>query len=153
VYDEAQHLQAEHVAASGPAKLANPNSQTWYAGSGGLATSKMAWALRRAAILGTGGRLAYTEATGEFGRSSTAGSRRYRRTHRSRRLVSGDAGPRPVGDRRVDAGAYDELGPDLFARECLCVWDPEPVEQVVVGGYQSVGGGDVGVAGVEHVEA
>ena len=21
---------------------------------------------------------------------------------------------------------YDELGPELFARECLCVWDPEP---------------------------
>lgn len=65
IYDEAQHLHREHVAASGPAKMANPNSQTWYAGSGGLATSVPAWDLRKAAILGKGGRLAYTEMTGE----------------------------------------------------------------------------------------
>lgn len=32
VYDEAQHLRAEHVAASGPARLANPNAQAWYCG-------------------------------------------------------------------------------------------------------------------------
>ena len=47
VYDEAQHLAREHVAGSGPAKLANPNSQTWYAGSGGMTTSAKAWEIRR----------------------------------------------------------------------------------------------------------
>jgi hypothetical protein len=65
VYDEAQHLAREHVAASGPTKMANANSQTWYAGSGGLSTSSVTWEMRRAAILGRGGRLAYTEMTGE----------------------------------------------------------------------------------------
>jgi hypothetical protein len=50
VYDEAQHLQGEHVAASGPARLSNPNSQSWYAGSGGLSTSLVAWRMRRRAL-------------------------------------------------------------------------------------------------------
>ena len=37
-------------------------------------------------------------------------------------------------------GLYLELGEDLFARECLCIWDPEPgVEQ----GPLSVGLWDV----------
>lgn len=127
VYDEAQHLSREHVAASGPAKLANPNSQTWYAGSGGLATSTVAWAIRRAALLGNGGRLAYTEATAEIV-SVEAG-----------RIVSERPEPddidawyrampglgRWVTEESMRA-LFDELGPDLFARECLCIWDPEP---------------------------
>jgi hypothetical protein len=55
VYDEAQHLQAEHVAASGPAKLANPNSQAWYMGSGGMGSSANAWRMRRRALAGNAG--------------------------------------------------------------------------------------------------
>jgi hypothetical protein len=129
VYDEAQHLTREHVAASGPAKMANPNSQSWYAGSGGLATSLMAWKMRRQAILGTGGRLAYTEMTGE-----------------TIEVVDGKIvchAPDPL-DVDVWYGCipglgrwvteesvrdlYDELGPEAFAREVLCVWDPEPDE-------------------------
>lgn len=127
VYDEAQHLGREHVAASGPAKLANPNSQTWYAGSGGLSSSAVAWGLRRDAILGTGGRLAYTEMTAE-----------------EIAVVDGEivtTAPDPadigawyrampgLGRWVTEEGMraqYDELGPDLFARECLCIWDPEP---------------------------
>lgn len=129
VYDEAQHLGREHVAASGPAKLANPNSQTWYAGSGGLSSSAVAWGLRRDAILGSGGRLAYTEMTAE-----------------RIAVVDGEiltTAPDPL-DRDVWYGCipglgrwvteegvealYDELGSDLFTREILCVWDPEPSE-------------------------
>lgn len=127
VYDEAQHLGREHVAASGPAKLANPNSQTWFAGSGGLTTSAVAWDLRRAAILGTGGRLAYTEMTGETitvvdGKLLTIApdpsdlDAWYRAMPGLGRWVT---------EESMQA-LYDELGPDLFARECLCVWDPEP---------------------------
>jgi hypothetical protein len=119
VYDEAQHLAREHIAASGPAKLANPNSQTWYAGSGGLSTSAVAWDIRRSAMTGTGGRLAYTEMSG---------------------AVDGII-PDPL-DRDVwyacipglgrwvtEEGVlalYDELGPELFCREILCVWEPDP---------------------------
>jgi len=127
VYDEAQHLQAEHVAASGPAKLANPNSQTWYAGSGGLANSAQAWAIRKDAILGTGGRLAYTEMTGETitvvdGRIVSV---RPDPTDRDMwyRCIPGLG--RWVTEEAVQA-LYDELGPELFAREIECVWEPEP---------------------------
>jgi hypothetical protein len=119
VYDEAQHLAQEHIAASGPAKLANPNSQTWYAGSGGLSTSSVAWGIRRSAMNGTGGRLAYTEMTGQIDG------------------VSPDPLDRDVwyacipglGRWVTEEGVlalYDELGPELFSREILCVWEPDP---------------------------
>lgn len=126
VYDEAQHLAREHVAASGPTKMANPNSQTWYAGSGGLGTSAVAWDLRRAALLGTGGRLAYTEMTGESlsvidGRVSGVAPDP---TDRDvwYRCIPGLG--RWVTEEAVEA-MYDELGPALFMREIECVWDPE----------------------------
>lgn len=129
VYDEAQHLSRAHVAASGPAKLANPNSQSWYAGSGGFSTSAVAWEMRRHAILGTGGRLAYTEMTGE-----------------TIEVIDGkiETTPPDPDDRDVwystipglgrwvtEEGVEtmrDELGPD-FMREGLCVWDPEPSKE------------------------
>lgn len=126
VYDEAQHLARSHVAASGPAKLANPNSQSWYAGSGGFSTSVVAWEMRRQAILGTGGRLAYTEMTGETievadGRIETTPP------DPDDRAVWYACIPglgRWVTEEGVET-MRDELGPD-FAREGLCVWDPEP---------------------------
>lgn len=125
VYDEAQHLSVEHVAASGPAKLANPNAQTWYAGSGGLSTSTVAWQIRRAAILGTGGRLAYTEMTGETV-SVVDGKIVTKAPDPTDRDVWYRCIPglgRWVTEEAVEA-LFDELGPDLFAREILCVWEP-----------------------------
>jgi hypothetical protein len=129
VYDEAQHLTREHVAASGPTKLSNPNGQTWYAGSGGFETSVVAWAMRRQAILGTGGRLAYTEMTGET-ITVAGGVITTTRPDPSDldawyRSMAGLG--RWVTEESMRA-LYDELGADLFARECLCVWDPEPGE-------------------------
>jgi len=127
VYDEAQHLMSEHVAASGPARLAYPNPQSWYAGSGGFTTSKMAWRLRRRALEGDAGRLAYVEGTAERvslvdGRIVTAAPDPSDR--------DGWAMALPGLGRWVTeealADLYDELGPELFARECECVWDPEP---------------------------
>ena len=127
VYDEAQHLSREHIAASGPARLARSNSQTWYAGSGGLMGSAVAWAMRRAALEGNAGRLAYTEATAEV-----------------ITLVDGVASSLRPDPYDVDAwyrampglgrwvteesmrSILEDLGPSLFARECLCVWDSEP---------------------------
>ncbi len=127
VYDEAQHLSREHVAASGPAKLANPNSQTWYAGSGGLSTSTVAWGIRRAALHAAGGRLAYTEATAEL-LSVIEGKIHTEVPDPSDLDAWYRAMPglgRWVTEESMQA-LYDELGPELFARECLCVWDPEP---------------------------
>ncbi len=126
VYDEAQHVGREHIAASGPAKLANPNSQSWYAGSGGLATSEVAWEMRRAAILGNAGRLAYTEKTGQHievieGRIVTTDP------DPSDRDIWYQAIPglgRWVTEEGVEA-LMDELG-ELGPREGLCVWEPDP---------------------------
>jgi len=39
------------------------------------------------------------------------------------------AGNPAYGSRITDEALqtmYDELGPELFARECLCIWDPDP---------------------------
>jgi len=129
VYDEAQHLAREHVAASGPAKMANPNSQTWYAGSGGLASSHVAWSIRRQAILGDGGRLAYTEMTGEHiavvdGRIVTTSPESSDRDVWYR-CIPGLG--RWVTEEAVES-LQDELK-DLFPREILCVWEHEPGDQ------------------------
>jgi hypothetical protein len=127
IYDEAQHLHREHVAASGPAKLANPNSQTWYAGSGGLSTSEKAWEMRRNAILGTGGRLGYTEMTGETITVNPDGSITTMMPDPTDRDVWYRCIPglgRWVTEEGVEA-LHDELG-ESFPREILCVWDPEP---------------------------
>lgn len=150
VYDEAQHLQAEHLAASGPTRLANPNSQSWYLGSGGLTTSVNAWRLRRRALEGDGGRFAYVEFTAE-----------------DVELVGGqivsilpDALDREAWARANPAygyrisdeamlGLYDELGADLFGRECLCLWEPEPGSDTIFlhGAWQAVCGEHVAPSG------
>jgi hypothetical protein len=127
VLDEAQHLLPEHLAALAPTMLANPNAQAWAMGSGGLATSEVAWRWRRQGLAGLGDRFAYVEFTAE-----------------DVRLVDGkvvtsspDAMDRDGWARAMPAyGAYvtdesvmqllDLLGPEKFIREGLCVWDPEP---------------------------
>jgi len=129
VYDEAQHLRQEHVAASGPARLVNPNSQAWYCGSGGLATSVNAWRMRRRALTGEGSpRFAYVEHTAE--KLSMVNGRIV--SERPDDVLDRDAwalAHPAYGHRITDEallGLYDELGPEDFARECLCVWDPDP---------------------------
>jgi hypothetical protein len=127
VYDEAQHVHAEHIAASGPARLANPNSQSWYAGSGGFATSKNAWRLRRRALEGNAGRLAYVEHTAEAVTLSDGAIRSVAPEDVLDREAWARANP-AYGWRITDEAMFDlygELGPDLFARECLCLWEQE----------------------------
>lgn len=127
VYDEAQHLAREHVAASGPAKLANPNSQTWYAGSGGFATSAVAWAMRRQALAGTSERLAYAEHTAE--RVAVVDGRLVSE-HPAADDVDAWYAAMPGLGRWTSQEAFrdlaDELGPAATLRELLCVWDAEP---------------------------
>ena len=126
VYDEAQHLGREHIAASGPAKLANPNSQTWYAGSGGLSSSLVAWGIRRDAMSGGGGRLAYTEMTAQVDAESfdPLDVDVWYRCIPGLGLWVTEEGVRAL---------YDELGPELFAREILCVWDePDDATSTII---------------------
>lgn len=132
VYDEAQHLTRDHTAASGPTKLANPNSQTWYAGSGGLASSAKAWEIRRQALTGEGGRLAYTEMTGEQ-ISVVNGLHQFSSPDDPLDRDVWYACIPGLGRWVTEEGVmaqYDDLGAELFAREILCVWDPDPNDAV-----------------------
>lgn len=127
VYDEAQHLLPEHVAGSGPAKLAHPNPQSWYAGSGGLEKSVKAWEMRRQALTGTGGRLSYTEHTAQVVTVSPDGFILLENPDPDDRDAWARANP-GLGRWVTEEGMEDmrdELG-DLFPREGLCVWEPEP---------------------------
>jgi hypothetical protein len=127
VYDEAQQLQSEHVAASGPAKLANPNSQAWYMGSGGMSTSVNAWRMRRRALVGNGGRFAYVEHTAEdlSLQDGRIVADRPEVTDRDAWARANPAYGRRIEDEKLE-DLLAELGDDLFGRECLCLWDPEP---------------------------
>lgn len=127
IYDEAQHLMPEHVAGSGPAKLAHPNPQSWYAGSGGLATSVKAWEMRRQALTKTGGRLSYTEHTAQIVTVAPGGKISLTDPDPSDRDAWALANP-GLGRWVTEEGMEDmrsELGA-LFPREGLCVWEPEP---------------------------
>lgn len=125
IYDEAQHLQREQIAGSGPAKLANPNSQGWWSGSGGFENSSPAWEMRRQAVLGTGGRLAYAEHTAETwavvdGRAVFYPPAEFDRDAWYR------ANP-GLGDWVTEEDFADliiELG-ELAPRELGCIWEPE----------------------------
>jgi hypothetical protein len=129
VADEGQEAKREHLAASAPATLVNRNSQLWFSGSGGMSWSELAWDMRLRAIRGDAGRLAYVEHTAEQLEFNAAG-----------KLVS--TKPDNILDHEVWALAnpgfgtrvtveglttmYNVLGPEKFARECLCIWDPLP---------------------------
>lgn len=128
LYDEAQHLLPEHVAGSAPAKLANPNSQSWYSGSGGLAKSVKAWEMRRQALTGSGRRLSYTEHTAETVSVDAAGRIHCEQPDPDDRDGWARANPglgRWVTEESMEV-LRDELG-ELFSREGLCIWEPEPM--------------------------
>jgi hypothetical protein len=130
-YDEALYLLATHMAASGPALATYWNGQTWYASSGGLRSSQIMHQLRRRALKGDAGRLAYCEHTAEVVSLDDAG-----------RLISvapdpddRDAWARAnptLGDRISEETIEGERGRypvDVFMRERLTVWDAEEGEQ------------------------
>lgn len=126
VYDEAFALRAEHMAASLPTLSTSPNAQVWFASSAGLSDSSALWSLRRRALGGAGGRLAYGEFSAEDVSLDPSG-----------RVVSV---PVDVEDRGLWSAAnpaagrfiswdyleaeFSAMGPEKFARERLGVWDP-----------------------------
>jgi hypothetical protein len=129
VYDEAFALVAEQVAASLPTLSTGRNPQVWYASSAGLSTSTQLWHLRKRALAGDPGRLAYWEHTAE--RVSLVNGR----------IVSEPIDENDEGNVALANPAYgyrisaDYIAAERFAmsgeggkfaRERLGVWDPLP---------------------------
>ena len=137
-YDEAQHITAEHVGASGPTRLANRNPQAWYAGSGGFSTSVQAWKLRRLAMRAMAGlatpRLAYSEFTAQKWKLDADGKVQLENPAPDDR--DGWAAGNPGFGRWVSEEAMEtlsgELTDEVFLREILCCWEPDPGDMVGV---------------------
>jgi hypothetical protein len=132
VIDEAQHANDEHLAALSPTLLANANPQMNAMGSAGIAgVSAWWWSVRKRALLPDRGRFGYVGHTAE------------KLTVVDGRVVSE---PVDLEDRKTWArvnpavaagrgGGMEfleeqrrNLGLAKFAREHLCVWEPEPGE-------------------------
>lgn len=131
VVDEAQHARPDQLASATPTLLANPNPQMNFAGTGGIAgVSDWWWSLRTRA-LGT--------SPGEFGYLGHSAERVY--LNGSGEVVQDPVDPldRTLWEAPNPALTYGRtemefleeqlrlLGPALFAREHLGVWDPPPV--------------------------
>jgi hypothetical protein len=130
IVDEAQHVTPDQLAASMPIVAVNPNPQTNFTGSAGIeGRSGHWWGLRKRAMQGDGGDFAWLEHTAEEVALADG------------QVVSIPPNPadvdawikaNPAFPARIPPGFLAEqlkvLGPALFAREYLCVWDPMPGE-------------------------
>lgn len=126
-YDEAMYLAAEHVGASLPTLSTHWNPQVVYTGSAGFAESSQLHALRRRALSGAGGRLAYVEYTAEY--NSSGGRRNRDDVDTADQGLWFEANP-TLGDRVAVEFVEAEHGAmtrDEFLRERLGFWDPEPL--------------------------
>ena len=128
VFDEAYNLQAEHLAALMPTLSTHPNPQVWYASSAGLSTSSALWKIRRRALGGDAGRLAYMEHTAEQVALDEKGNCISQRLDVNDRNLVALANPAYGTRIRPDfvEAEHDAMGDDMFARERLGVWDSEP---------------------------
>ena len=133
VVDEAQHALPEQLASAMPILAANPNPQVNFTGSAGIANrSDLWWDMRIRALTAIAG-----DEVGEF--AWLEHSAETVSLNQDRKLI---VEPVDVEDRslwfkanptlgeRIEepflAEELQTLGPALFAREHLCVWDPYP---------------------------
>lgn len=135
VYDEAQHLRAEHVAASSPTLATHPNSQVVMTGSAGLAFSEVWWSLRLDAVRRKPGRYAYCEHTAETCTVDADG--RFHSTKPNPNDVNAWALANPAFGTRISHDFLESqlrlMGDELFSREHLGVWDALPTMTVQAG--------------------
>lgn len=136
IVDEAQHAQSEQLASSMPILAANPNPQANFCGSAGIADrSDLWWSLRLRALharVGVdGGEFAWLEHSAEKVELSRDG----RVISTTPKVEDLDVWRRanPALGKRIEESFLAEelrtLGPALFAREHLCVWDPYPGDE------------------------
>lgn len=129
IVDEAQHAQPEQLASSTPILAANPNPQINFVGTGGIErVSDWWWSIRLRALKGDGGGFGYLEHSAEKVELNRDGYVISTPPDPEDRSIWYLGNP-TLGDR-IEEGFLEEqlriLGPDLFAREHLCVWDPYP---------------------------
>lgn len=129
IVDEAQHAQPEQLASATPILTANPNPQINFAGTAGIANvSGSWWKMRRHALAGGGRGFSWLEHSAESISLDDEG--------RVVSIVPDVTDPatwelaNPGFPHRVPPDFLERqlaiLGPELFAREHLGVWDPEP---------------------------
>jgi hypothetical protein len=129
VVDEAQHAQPEQLASSTPILAANPNPQINFVGTGGIErVSDWWWSIRLRALRGGADQFAYLEHSAEKVELNSDGHVLSTPPEVENREMWYLANP-ALGDRIEEEFLTEQLeilGPDLFAREHLCVWDPYP---------------------------
>jgi hypothetical protein len=132
VVDEAQHAHPEQLASSTPTLMVNPNPQMNFIGTGGITgKSDWWWSLRIRALGGMSGGFAYCGHTAEDVSLDERGNVVQTPVDASDRSIWPRANPalvfRPDGIAEFLEEQFKLLGPQLFAREHLGVWDPPPL--------------------------
>ena len=130
IVDEAQHARPEQLASATPTLLANPNPQMNFAGTGGIdGVSDWWWSLRKRALGGDAGDFGYVGHTAENVYLDCKGTIVREPVDAADRSLWAAPNPALVY-RRTEMAFLDEqyrlLGPKLFAREHLGVWDDPP---------------------------
>lgn len=133
VVDEAQWAQPEQLASAMPILAANPNPQTNFAGSAGIAQkSDWWWDLRVRALKDAAGQFSWLEHSAETLELSRDGRVLATSPDPEDREAWKRANP-ALGSRIEEAFLAEQLrtlGPDLFSREHLGVWDPYPGDEI-----------------------
>lgn len=127
VVDEAQHAQPEQLASATPILMANPNPQRNFAGTSGIfGKSDWWWTLRLRAIKGDDDGFAAMEHSAERVGIDDEGRLASVKPDPEDRLLWWLANPGldVLIDREELAEQFRVLGPALFSREHLGVWDP-----------------------------
>ena len=131
VVDEAQHATDEHIDALSPTLLANPDPQMNVAGTAGLdGRSSWWWSIRKRALGSSPGAFGYVGHTADRVTVDERGRVTQHEVDVSDRGLWGAANPSVVAGRGGGMEFLEEqfrrMTPAGFAREHLCVWDPEP---------------------------
>lgn len=133
VVDEAQHARPEQLASATPTMLANPNPQMNFAGTGGIAgVSEWWWSLRIRAMGGDPGDFGYVGHTAERVGIDADGKVARSPIDPANRSLWPAPNPALVHGRTEMAFLEEQfriLGPALFAREHLGVWDDPPLAE------------------------
>ena len=132
VVDEAQHAKREQLASSSSTMLVNPNPQMNVLGTGAIASratefSAWWWQIRMRCLAGGNRRFGYVGHTADDVRLNSDGEVEQGAIDATDERLWYAANPvlhTPRGDIDFFREELKNLGPDLFAREHLCVWDP-----------------------------